>query len=153
MHEPYSFEPLFSFTVTGDPVAQPRARHDRSGTVRSNSDASLRFKRQVAWSTSAAGRGKVGDERTPFEVVIEAVFNRPRSHRAPLGTVRGAAPWAMTSKPDGDNVAKAVLDGMSKSERCPWHDDAQVVRVTLAKRWADLGEDPGVRVAVARASK
>lgn len=46
-------------------------------------------------------------------------------------------------KPDLDNLEKLVLDGLQKA-RGFWRDDCQVCRIQSAKRWQDVGEEPGI---------
>lgn len=50
-----------------------------------------------------------------------------------------------TTKPDGDNVAKAVLDGLSG---IAYVDDAQVVRLEVEKWYAAQGDGARVEVEV-----
>lgn len=44
------------------------------------------------------------------------------------------APRFHTSKPDCDNLAKAVLDALS--DLGAWEDDRQVIRLTVCKEYA-----------------
>ena len=46
---------------------------------------------------------------------------------------------------DVDNYCKGPLDG---AKGFLWHDDDQVTKLSVTKRWAALGETPGVRVEV-----
>lgn len=72
----------------------------------------------------------------PIEVSVEAFYRRPKS-----GPHRKAA--SCTVKPDVDNVAKTILDALQRPLGVLGPliaDDAQVVRLTCGKRWA---EGPG----------
>lgn len=47
----------------------------------------------------------------------------------------GKAAWK-TTRPDCDNLAKGMLDPMTKIGF--WRDDAQVVDLRIVKRWGDV---------------
>lgn len=49
------------------------------------------------------------------------------------------------SRPDVDNLAKAVLDGMNG---VAYHDDAQICTLHAAKEYAPLGDGPYITVAI-----
>lgn len=91
----------------------------------------------------------------PLEVKIVAYFDRPdrltsRSKRtgALLHAEEGAMPH--TSRPDLDNIVKAVLDGMGRAGI--WEDDAQVCALTAKKLYVPAnGVQAGVHVFVWRA--
>ena len=72
----------------------------------------------------------------PLELRAVWRFPRGRSHRD--------GEWRVT-RPDTDNLQKLLKDCMT---RCGfWHDDAQVVRETVEKRWAD--ELVGIEIEIA----
>lgn len=68
-------------------------------------------------------------------VDINFRFAIPKSRRK--GKDAYQVSQAHTSKPDADNSAKAVLDGMVKAGLLP--DDAQVADLTVRKRWGNEG--------------
>ena len=126
-----------SFTVPGQPVAQPRQRHravmigDRphslNYTPRNDPVQSFKLAVQVLAKSRYSGR-LLG----PLEVRITAVFRRPRSR---CTWVRG---WH-TAKPDCDNLAKSVLDALNE---ILWQDDGQVASLIVTKLFAAHGEGP-----------
>jgi Holliday junction resolvase RusA-like endonuclease len=65
----------------------------------------------------------------PIEVIIDAVFARPKSHMTKRG-VKASAP--ALPRPDCDNVAKAVLDALKEL-----FDDTNVRRLVVEKSWGD----------------
>lgn len=73
----------------------------------------------------------------PFRCRIEAVFSAPKSAK----NRAGGPHWV---KPDADNIAKAVMDGMTKAGKVP--DDARCCDLRVIKRYAATGELPHVRV-------
>ena len=72
---------------------------------------------------------------TPVAVSIVARFKIPKSRAKGKGAYTDRQPH--TSKPDADNVAKAILDGMVKAEILP--DDAQVSSLSISKCWGATG--------------
>lgn len=78
----------------------------------------------------------------PVSVRITAVFGVPKSagkaRRAAM--LDGAVP--PVKRPDCDNIGKIVCDGLNGAA---WHDDAQVVALTVRKIWGPAGE---VRVCI-----
>ena len=75
----------------------------------------------------------------PFEgpVSLSAVWLFPR------GRAHKHGDWRV-SKPDTDNLQKLLKDCMT---RCGfWHDDAQVVRESVEKRWSD--EPTGIYIEI-----
>jgi len=119
-----------TFSVPGDPVPQPRARITTRGKfahaytpkkhpVHAYRDAILR-------EALACGLTPVSE---PIEVIIDAVFARPKSHLTKRG-VKASAP--ALPRADVDNVAKACLDSLKDL-----FDDTNVRRLIVEKSWGD----------------
>lgn len=62
---------------------------------------------------------------TPLDVKIECIVCRPKSTKLSF------------PKPDVDNLAKAVMDGLNNHL---WKDDSQVIDLRVTKRWAKEGQ-------------
>lgn len=127
-------------TIPGQPVAQGRGRAVRFGdSVRVIDPAKSRSWKGVAsyylmMARRAAGLASPYD--VPLRVEIDAYFKRPKSMKPGPATFR-------PSRPDADNVAKAVLDaGLSVA----WTDDAIVVELLIRKWFAATGDVPRVEV-------
>jgi Holliday junction resolvase RusA-like endonuclease len=122
-----------TFHVLGDPVPQPRPRvSTRGGFGRAYMPAKHpvhAFRDRVARAAQAAGLTRPDH---PGSVVIEARFGRPRSHFRKSG-VKPTTP--VLPRPDCDNLAKAVLDGLQNV----LGDDTRVARLTVTKAWACEG--------------
>ena len=118
-----------TFQVPGDPVPQPRPRvSTRGGFARAYvpKDHPVHAYRQ-ALQLAAIDAGLRNDTAT-VQVVIDAVFARPKSHM----TKKGIKPDAPAlPRPDVDNVAKAVLDAIGPI----LGDDAQVSRLVVEKSY------------------
>jgi Holliday junction resolvase RusA-like endonuclease len=119
-----------TFSVPGDPVPQPRARITTRGRfahaytpkkhpVHAYRDAILR-------EALACGLTPISE---PIEVIVDAVFKRPKSHLTKRG-VKATAP--QLPRADVDNVAKAVLDSLKEL-----FDDTNVRRLIVEKSWGD----------------
>ena len=119
-----------TFTVMGDPVPQPRVRvSTRGGFAR----AYVPSKHPVHAYRDAILREAIARGLTPIsepiEVIVDAVFVRPKSHLTKRG-VKTSAP--ALPRPDCDNVAKAVLDALKEL-----FDDTNVRRLVVEKSWGD----------------
>lgn len=126
--------------IPGEPVAQGRGRAVRIGdSVRVIDPAKSRSWKGVArvFMVQARARAMVFEPLDgPLSVTIVATWTLPKS--APK---RNPPAWKVT-KPDADNVAKAVLDA-----GCGvlFLDDKSVVRLVVEKRY---GPEPSVSVTV-----
>jgi len=82
----------------------------------------------------------------PVRLSLRFLFQRPKSHNRRDGSLKPSALRNHTQKPDGDNCAKLIMDRMTRNGHF-WHDDSQVIELTIWKMWAD-GEAPGVQIQV-----
>ena len=135
----------WTFTVPGQPVPQPRARvSTRGGFARAYTPAKHpvhAFRQAVTLSAAAAGMTAIDGA---YELAVEAVFARPASHLRKSGLSSTAPGYPGHSCGDCDNIAKAVQDSL------PFHDDTQVVRLIVSKRYASLVEPSHTVVSVRR---
>jgi Holliday junction resolvase RusA-like endonuclease len=147
-----------SFTVAGDPVAQPRQRHrlikaqDGREFVHNYTPADSPV---TGWKEAIYVEAERHKPHAPFEgpirCALEFMMRRPKCHYDAKGCVRANAPKYRDSKPDVDNLAKAVLDALTRIGF--WRDDAQIAELWLTKRYANKWPDgnmelPGVRVEI-----
>ena len=119
-----------TFSVPGDPVPQPRVRvSTRGGFAR----AYVPSKHPVHAYRDALLREALACGLTPIdepvEVIVDAVFKRPKSHLTKRG-VKATAP--QLPRADVDNVGKAVLDSLKSV-----FDDTLVRRLVVEKSWGD----------------
>lgn len=70
--------------------------------------------------------------RSQVAITIEATFAHPRSHYREAGVKPTAPPLP---RPDCDNLAKAVLDGLQQVIS----DDTRVARLAIQKAWGSGG--------------
>lgn len=118
-----------TFTIAGEPVPQPRPRvSTRGGFARAyvpKEHPVHAYRQSLSAAARAAGLGETGG---PLNVVIDAVFARPKSHLTKTG-VKPTAP--RLPRPDVDNLAKAVLDALQDVIG----DDTLVARLVVEKSY------------------
>ncbi|ANU13484.1 RusA family crossover junction endodeoxyribonuclease [Planococcus halocryophilus] len=124
-----------SFEIMGDPVAQgrPRAGKSFSGkTVLYDPAKSRDFKQYVK---------VVASQYKPKELItgpihLELTFYQPtpkKYHTKPKQALIEAGLLLPVTKPDVDNLAKGVKDGLTK---IIWQDDSQVVSMMVRKLYS-----------------
>jgi len=144
-----------AFTITGEPKGQPRPRAfaRKMGAVHVarfyDSDVADDWKRAVQIVVlDAAIVHKWPLTLGPVAISMCFSLPRPKSHFGAKG-LKASAPVHHSGKPDADNLAKLVMDQITKSGRV-WRDDSQVVSLTAHKLWAS-GNESGCSVLIALA--
>lgn len=141
-----------SFQVTGEPKGQPRPRAfaRKMGSVHVarfyDSDVAYAWKRSVQSAlidAVYASRWAFTEQRVV--VTLKFAMPRPKSHSGAKG-LKPSAPVHHVSKPDVDNLAKLVLDQITRDGRI-WRDDSQVVTLIVHKLWAS-GNESGCAVLI-----
>ena len=123
-----------TFSVDGNPVPQPRPKiSTRGGFGRAYVEAKHPVHEYRASLAAAALQAGAVPHDEPVSVVIDAVFERPKSHLNKAG-VKATAP--KLPRCDVDNIAKAVLDALTGHA---WLDDAQVQRLVVEKTYGPAG--------------
>ena len=124
------------FTIPGPPVGKGRPRFStQGGKPRSYTPAVTREYEALIAARAGEAMGVHPPLQTPLTVYIYAHMGIPLSwskakHKAALeGDIYPA-------RPDVDNIAKTVLDGMNG---VVYEDDAQVTYLKVSKKYADEG--------------
>jgi Holliday junction resolvase RusA-like endonuclease len=118
-------------TIDIEPIPQPRHRvtsiGGRARTYLPTKHPVHEYKRAIAEAVKDWPRYKKG---VPLWLSLRFDFAMPDSWS---GRKR-ASQWLKlhAQKPDLDNLAKAVMDGMGNC----WHDDCQVARLSISKAWS-----------------
>lgn len=118
-----------SFVVNHAPVGQPRHKvtifngHPRMYLPVQHPVHAFKKAIKAEWKGSPFFKAFEG----PVEIDIQCWFPRPKSKQWKRKTNTA---YRHTTKPDIDNVTKAVLDALNK---LAWHDDAQVCGITVRK--------------------
>jgi Holliday junction resolvase RusA-like endonuclease len=118
-----------TFSVAGQPVPQPRPRVSTAGGFARayvpGKHPVHAYREAIAAAARAAGLTTTGEV---LNVVIDAVFERPKSHMNKAGVKSTAA---KLPRPDVDNIAKAVLDALQDV----MGDDSLVGRLVVEKSY------------------
>ena len=138
---------LIELTIFGDPKGQPRprafARRMGSKYVARVYDSDVADEWKSAVDCAILARAMINDLKMregPFAVAMEFVFERPKSHFDSRGLVKRGRNPAHLQKPDLDNLAKLILDRITKCGRY-WNDDSQVMSLQVSKHWRiDAGQ-------------
>lgn len=129
--------------VPGQPQGKGRARFARQGRfVRAYTpEKTVAYEGLIALAGQQvmSGRDRLSG---PVELQISAVFQMPKSWSKKRRSAALIATEWHTGKPDGDNIMKAVGDGLNG---IVWNDDSQIARCSLSKTY---GETPGLLVTV-----
>ena len=143
--------------IFGDPKGQPRARAfaRKMGAKHVarmyDSDVADAWKRAVdlGIERELKSAAVMPDPFGAFDCKLTFFFRRPKSHYGKGGHVKASAPVCHVSKPDADNLAKLVLDRITRGGRI-WRDDSQVARLHVEKFWAITDARIGVYLSVER---
>jgi Holliday junction resolvase RusA-like endonuclease len=143
--------------IYGDPKGQPRARAfaRKMGAKHVarmyDSDVADAWKHAVDLGIEREHNAKpfVLDSVEAFECKLTFFFRRPKSHYGKGGHVKASAPICHVSKPDADNLAKLVLDRITRGGQI-WRDDSQVAKLRVEKYWAITDARIGVYLSVER---
>ena len=113
--------------IPGEPIAQPRVKvSTRGGFARAYVDAKHpihAYKQAIRLAYVNAGGGVL---EGPVAIKIVCWFERPKSH----SKKRRQHQEPKISKPDADNLGKAILDALNE---IAYNDDGQVYRLTVEK--------------------
>ncbi len=141
--------------IYGDPKGQPRARAfaRKMGAKHVarmyDSDVADAWKHAVDLGIEREQIVSLVDPVGAFEVKLTFFFRRPKSHYGKGGHVKASAPVCHVSKPDADNLAKLVLDRITRGGQI-WRDDSQVAKLRVEKYWAITDARIGVYLSVER---
>lgn len=129
-----------SLFVPGIPKGQPRARACIRGRHAGVYDPGT----ADAWKHAVADSWRLlpaTKHTEPVKLDLQFFLPRPKSHFRSNGELKPAAPMFHTGKPDCDNLAKAVMDVLTRLGA--WTDDSAVWCVKIFRRWASETNKPG----------
>ena len=134
------------FDVIGKPFGQKRPRAFRRGKFlgiyapKENVEYSTKVVNAYLEATGGLkvvnGESKYRYDEVPMVIEIQAFFKKPKltKKEQALNLPKHKFP---TKKPDGDNIAKAILDSLNA---VAYHDDAYVTELCVSKYYTD-GEE------------
>lgn len=100
----------------------------------------------TAYALQAMLSHKQGMLTEPLAITVDAYFKRPKYHYGTgknSGLLKPNAPAWVSTTPDADKIARALLDGITDSGL--WKDDSLVVSLKIVKKYA---EQPGLNVTI-----
>lgn len=122
-----------TWRALGLPKGQPRPR----AFVRNGRAAVYDAGTAEGWKGDVARACKELEGRWlihPLAVSLTFYMPRPKSHYRTNGNLKDSSPMFLhDSKPDADNLAKAIMDALTGIHA--WQDDDQVCELTVLKRW------------------
>ncbi len=127
---------IVRFTIPGEPKGKARPRvfkDDRTEKSRAITPGdTLNYENLVIWTyQNATGGHKLQGE---IEATIIAMYPIAKNMTKKNRQLIEEGKLHPTKKPDLDNVAKIILDALNS---IAYHDDSQVVRMTLEKHYSD----------------
>lgn len=128
---------IVSFTIPGPPQgkARPKVVRIKTGaSVTYTPDKTVRYEELVRLRYQAAANGLRFADNAAVAVEITAWYPIPKSKSKRVKAAMLAGQMAPTKKPDCDNVLKIICDALNG---IAYRDDAQIVKVQLAKEYAD----------------
>ena len=138
-------EMKIDFFVAGIPKAQPRVkafvRGGHAGVY--TPDSAESWKQAVRKeATENAPESLVAH---PIRVELDFFLPRPKADYKRDGSLKADRAIWHTSKPDLDNLIKAVMDAITDTERI-WLDDSQICTVSATKSYALNASGCSVRI-------
>lgn len=132
-----------TFFIQTQPKGQARPRFARNGNIvvtydpKESKDYKADIKYQILQQNPQKMNGGIA-------MSVEFTLQRPKSHYTSKNVLKGTAPVWCTSKPDLDNLVKAVMDAITSLGKI-WQDDKQVCSMYQGKKY---GENPQIQISL-----
>ena len=132
---------IFNFEIPGDPKGKGRPRFTRNGRTFTPAET-VRYESLVRTCFTQKYYGaETIPQKVPTEVSITAFYSIPKVSKQKQALMESNTELP-TKKPDIDNLAKIILDALNG---IAYHDDAQIVRLTVQKSYS---REPRVAVKI-----
>ena len=139
---------MYELLIEGVPAPQgSKSVNRKTGHMFEQSKGLPAWKRAMAAALAQYRDDLGGMDPYGTATVLTAHFlmPRPKSHYRTgrfSHVLKESAPREHTQKPDGDKLARALGDALTRAGFIT--DDAVITRWVADKRWAEYGETPGV---------
>lgn len=123
------------FTVLGEPQSKGRPKFSRQGKfVKTYTpDKTVLYENLVKTEYLRQCSGQRFVDKEPLEMRIKAYYAIPASASKKRQQAMEAGEIRPVKRPDADNIIKVVADSLNQ---LAYHDDAELVRVSLAKYYS-----------------
>lgn len=135
---------MFKFVIPGQPFGNQRVARNQSTGAIYLPKKSTNYQGLVAWNLrKALGRDYFKPTKKPIAITILSFYEIPKSWPKWKRNAALEGDIVPTSKPDVDNIEKAIFDALNNVAYC---DDAQIVNVNgHVKRYSN---EPRVEVSI-----
>jgi Holliday junction resolvase RusA-like endonuclease len=123
---------FLTFTVPGLPQGKGRARFGNGRTY--TPAKTVAYEGLIALAGQQAMDGRLLVEK-PIYLMVDAFFPIPKSWPAARKQKAATSLVWHVAKPDGDNIMKAVGDGLNG---IVWKDDSQIAFAKITKQYAEV---------------
>lgn len=128
---------MLQFHIDGDPVPKGRPKFTKvGGFVRTYTPKKTADYETKVRGTAQEAMGPTDVLETPVAVYLYIRLPIPQSHSKKRQEACLSGREKPIKKPDIDNLAKSILDGMN---RVVWKDDSQIVSLHVTKVYASAG--------------
>jgi len=137
-----------TFFIAGDPKPQARPRFARRGKFVTTYSVKNEWK-EICKKEFKQIAACVGMYEAAIVVNLDFYFKRPKSHYRTgrfSHLLRDDAPKYHITKPDKDNLEKAVTDAMSDAKLIK--DDCIIIGGETFKSYAEIGDEPGCMIEI-----
>ncbi len=118
------------FVIKGEPRGKGRPRFTKNGHVYTPAET-INYETVVGLSYRNSAKGY--KFTSPVKVTIKAYHKPPKGKSKKVVEDMLNGHILPTKKPDADNVAKIILDGLN---HVAWDDDTQVVEMMVTKQYS-----------------
>ena len=126
------------FTVYGEPVAKGRPRFAKRGNyVQTYTPVKTKSYEDEVRLLATKAKGSGSTLESSVSVFIYISFSVPQSYSKRKREACLSGETKHTKKPDLDNVAKAIIDGMNG---IIFKDDSQIINLHVTKVYAEVGK-------------
>lgn len=126
------------FTVYGEPVAKGRPRFAKRGNyVQTYTPVKTKSYEDEVRLLATKAKGSGSTLEGSVSVFIYISFSVPKSYSKRKREACLSGETKHTKKPDLDNVAKAIIDGMNG---IIFKDDSQIINLHVTKVYAEVGK-------------
>lgn len=129
----------YSFEIKEKAIGKQRPRYSSKTHRMYTPTKTSTFEEKVKWAFKSKYNIETELSIKPFRAIITAIF-KPAESLSKKKKLELKTIGTYTKKPDGDNIAKAILDSLNG---LAYKDDSQVTELTVYK---DYGEEDKIIV-------